>query len=143
MAASNLTIRLATAAVMIPLLLALLFLGPAWGWLLFILVAAAAGAVELFGMTHPDDAVARVAGVLLTWAVVLAVWFHAAAPEALLTVALLVPYLSFLLTLWRLGSVPTAALRVAAGCFGPMWLGGGMGAIASVRAVGGDDGAAF
>jgi phosphatidate cytidylyltransferase len=141
--ASNLAIRLATAAVMVPLLLGLLFWGPAWGWLVFILVAAAAGAVELFGMTHPDDGVTQIAGVLLTWAMVLAVWFHGEEPRLLLTAALVLPFLSILLTLWRLGSIPTAALRVAAGCFGPMWLGGGMGAIAAVRVAGGDDGAAY
>lgn len=141
--ASNLTIRLLTAAVMIPLLLGLLFYGPAWGWLAFILVASAAGAVELFGMTHPGDRVAQGGGVLMTWAMVFAVWFHAEEPRLLLATVLLLPYLSILLTLWRLGSIPTAALRVAAGCFGPLWLGAGMGSIAAVRVAGGDDGPAY
>ena len=143
MAASNLAIRLATAAVMVPLLLALLFWGPAWGWLLFILLASAVGAVELFGMSHPGDGIMRGAGVLLTWAIVLAIWYHAVLPQALVTVFIVVPYLSFLLTLWRLGTIPTAALRIAMSCFGPMWLGAGFGAIATIRVVGEPDGAAF
>lgn len=143
MAASNLTIRLATAAVMIPLILGLLFFGPAWGWLLFILVIALVGAHELFGMTHPGDPMARAAGVLLTWAVMLAIWFFEQRPTVLLTVFIVVPFASMVLTLWRLGDIPTAALRIAASTFGPLWIGGGLGAIAVLRARGGEDGAAL
>ncbi len=143
MAASNLTIRLATAAVMIPLLLGLLFYGPAWGWLLFILAVAVVGAYELFGMTHPGDRTARSCGVLLTWAVTLAIWFFDDEPRLSLTVLLAVPFLSVALTLWRLGDIPTAALRIAAATFGPLWIGAGLGAIALVRLRGGDDGAAL
>ena len=40
MALSNLTVRFATAGVAVPLMLLLLFAGPAWGWLLFVMVAA-------------------------------------------------------------------------------------------------------
>ncbi|MEZ4441458.1 MAG: phosphatidate cytidylyltransferase [Polyangiaceae bacterium] len=143
MAASNLTTRLLTAVVAIPLLLALLFLGPAWGWFLFILVAAAVGAYELFGMTHPGDALARGGGIVLTLAMVAAVWFSQTHPKVLLTAFVLVPSISIWLTLWRLGDIPTAALRVAASTFGPLWVGGGLGAIALLRAAGEPDGAAL
>ncbi len=80
---------------------------------------------------------------LLTWAVVLALWFAFSRPKLLLTVVLLVPFLSVLLTLWRLGDIPTAALRVAATTFGPLWIGAGLGAITLLRARGGDDGASY
>jgi len=143
MAASNTTVRLTTAAVALPALLALLYLGPAWGWLLFILVVAVVAAIELFGMTHPGDKLAAAAGVVLTWAVVLALWFAFSRPKLLLSVVLVVPFLSVLLTLWRLGDIPSAALRVTAATFGPLWVGAGLGAITLLRVRGGDHGASF
>lgn len=130
---SNLTLRLLTAAVMIPLLLALLFFGPDLGWLGFLLLVAIVGATELFGMTHGDDTVAKVCGVVLTWAVVLAMWFGWDRPRLLLAALLVLPFASIVLTLWRLGEIPTAALRVAASSFGPLYLGAGLGAIALLR----------
>jgi phosphatidate cytidylyltransferase len=133
MAASNLTLRLATAGVMIPLLLGLLYAGPAWGWLMFLLAVAAVAAHELFAMTHKGDRVAQVVGVALSWSVMLALWFSPGRPRALLTILLLVPTASMILTLWRLGAMESAALRVAASSFAPLWLGGGIGAIALVR----------
>ena len=144
MAASNLTLRLATAVVAIPLLFLLLFLGEPWWWLAFLHVVALVGAYELFGMTHPGDAVARVCGVALTWGVMLSFWFGALTDmRILLTAVLVLPCLSVLLTLWRLGDIKTSGFHVAAATFGPLWLGGGLGAIALVRAKGGDFGAAY
>src|SRR5262245_31693723 len=143
MAASNLTLRLATAGVMIPLLLALLYAGPGWGWLLFLLAVAVVGAYELFAMTHPGDRVARYAGIVLTWAVILALWFWPRYPRLFVTVLLLVPIVSMMLVLARLGELPSAALRVMAGGFGPLWLGGGIGAIALLRMKPGEDGASY
>jgi phosphatidate cytidylyltransferase len=144
MAASNLIVRLGTAVVAIPLLLLLLFVGPAWAWLLFVMFIGVVAAVELFGMTHPDDKkVARPVGVLFVWAVTLGIWFGDKTPEVLLTVLLVVPFASVLFTLWRLGEIPSAALRVATSTFGPLWIGAGLGSIALMRAKGGDDGAAF
>jgi phosphatidate cytidylyltransferase len=143
MAASNLTIRLATAAVMVPLLLLLLFLGPAWGWLIFLLLIGVIGGWELFSMTFPGDHVARAIGIVFTWAVTLGIWFVIERPLILLTVMVLLPFASVLLALWRLQGVEPAALRLMSGTFGPMWLGAGLGCIALVRAVAGADGAAF
>jgi len=140
---SNLIIRLATAAVMIPLLLVLLFYGPAWGWLLSLLAAGLVAASEFFAMTHPNDNVARAVGGLLTWAIMLAIWFSEEHPALLLTVVVLLPFAAVLLTLWRLGDVPSAGLRVAAAVFGPLWVGVGFGCIALVRVKGGDAGAAY
>ena len=48
MAASNLTVRLGTAVVGVPAILALLYLGPAWGFFILIAAAACVGAFELF-----------------------------------------------------------------------------------------------
>ncbi|MBW2527852.1 MAG: phosphatidate cytidylyltransferase [Deltaproteobacteria bacterium] len=135
--------RFATAGVAVPLMLLLLFAGPPWGWLLFVMVAAAAGSIELFGMTHPGDRVAAAVAVLCAWAMMLAIYFHDREPRALLTVALLIALVSILLTLARLGEMRTAALRLVAATFGPMWIGGGVGALAAVRAQGEPHGAGY
>jgi phosphatidate cytidylyltransferase len=144
MAASNLTLRLASAAVAIPLLFLLLFMGEPWWWLAFLHVIALVGAFEMFGMTHPGDNVARGCGVALAWAVMDCFWFGAQYDmRILLTAMAVLPFASIVLTLWRLGDIKSSALHVAAATFGPMWLGGGLGAIALVRVKGGDFGAAY
>lgn len=65
--------RLATAAVAIPLLLALFLLGPLWGVTAFVAVIAVLGIAELATMAFPDDRRERVAtlaaGALLVAAV--------------------------------------------------------------------------
>jgi phosphatidate cytidylyltransferase len=129
--------------VAVPLLLVLLFLGPAWGWLLFLLGIGVVAAVELFGMTHPNDKVALACGVATIWAVTLGIWFGVDRPLVLLTVLLALPFASVLLALWRLGDIPTAALRLAMSTFGPLWIGAGLGSIALLRLKGGDQGAYF
>jgi phosphatidate cytidylyltransferase len=143
MAAANLTVRLATAAVAVPLLLALLFLAPAWAWLLFILLVGVVAALELAAMTHGGARAAAAAYAVSIDVAVLAIWFFPRWPVLLLVVALLLPFSSIALTLWRLGDMSSAALRAAASTFGTMWVGAGLGAIALLRARGGDDGAAF
>lgn len=143
MSPSNLTQRLTTAGVMIPLLIGLLFWGPAWGWLLFLLAVGVVSSLELFGMTHPGDRVAQGVGVSLTWWVILAVWLSPIEPRMLLSTLLLLPFASMVLALWRLGDTKSAALRVAVGAFGPLWMGSGIGAIALLRLAPGGHGAAY
>ncbi len=143
MAASNLVTRLATAAVAGPLILTLLFLGPAWAWAIFVALATAIGAYELFQMTHPDDRVSQVLGVLLTEGVLATLWFFGGNPKALLAIMLLVPFVSELLTLARLGEMKSAAFRVTGSTFGQIYLGAGMGALALIKKDGGADGPAF
>ncbi|MGW8270785.1 MAG: hypothetical protein ACWGNS_10055, partial [Burkholderiales bacterium] len=63
----------------------------------------------------------------------MALWFHSAHPRLVLTTLLVLPFASVALTLWRIGEIPTAALRVAASTFGPLWIGAGVGAIALLR----------
>lgn len=144
MAASNLTLRLATAAVAIPLLFLLLFLGEPWWWYAFLHVIGLIGAYELFGMTHPGDTIARGCGVVLTWAVMAAFWFGAQTDmRILLTAMAVLPTASVLLTLWRLGDLKMSAFHMAIATFGPLWLGSGLGSIALVRVKGADFGAAY
>jgi phosphatidate cytidylyltransferase len=130
---SNLVVRLATGLIGAPLIVLLLFAGPAWGWLAFVAVAAAIGAFELFSMTHHDDAVGRAIGVVLTEVVVFTLWFGGDDARALLTLFVATPMVGMLLVLARLGDIRTAAVRVMANTFGPLYVGGGLGAVILLR----------
>jgi phosphatidate cytidylyltransferase len=130
---SNLIVRLTTGLVGAPLIILLLFFGPAWGWLAFVAVAAAIGASELFSMTHPGNGVDRVIGIVLTEAVLFALWFGDDDARLLVTVLLLAPMVGMFLVLVRLGDIQTAAVRVMANTFGPLYVGGGLGASVLLR----------
>ncbi len=118
----NMWVRLATAAVAIPLMIALIFVAPRWGFYVLVLVATLVGAIELFGMTHPGDRVAQALHTAITLGASLVVYLLGADARALLALAVLVPASSMLVSLARLGAIETAALRMTAGAFGPMYL---------------------
>ncbi|UQA63316.1 phosphatidate cytidylyltransferase [Polyangium aurulentum] len=143
MARSNLATRFLTAAVGIPAILALLYLGPPWGFALFIGVAILVGALELFGMTHDKDAPSRVIGVAITLGVFAVLWLFGADPRVLVGVMLLLPIVALFVTLARLGAIETSALRAMSMGFGPLWLGGGLGALALLRRDAGAEGPGF
>jgi phosphatidate cytidylyltransferase len=132
-AASNLVVRVGTALVGVPAILALLYLGPAWGVFVLVAAAGAVGAVELFQMTWKGDRVAQALGVVLTVAVSACVYFFTDQARVLLTVLLLVPLLGLLLPLWRLGDIQTGALRIGAACFGPLYVGAMLTTLALLR----------
>jgi phosphatidate cytidylyltransferase len=140
LAKSNLTVRLLTAAVVVPLLLALLFLGPAWGFFLLAFAASAVGASELFAMTHPGDKISQGIGVLLTAGISAVVYFCSSEPRALLTALFALPVIGVLLPLWRLGDISTAGLRLTANVAGPLYVGGLLTSIALLRRDQGDIG---
>lgn len=142
-ARSNLATRLLSALVGIPAILALLYLGPPWGWAVFLAVALLVGAIEFFGMTHPEDAVSRYLGIGVTLGVMAVLWFFGTDARVLVTLVFLLPTLALFITLARLGSIDTAALRAAAMGFGPLWLGGGLGSLAMLRRDAGDSGPGF
>jgi phosphatidate cytidylyltransferase len=119
---SNLTTRVLTAAVMIPVLLALIFVAPRWGFSLLIFAATGLSAREFFLMTHPNDAVSRAAGIVLTLGVSAVLFLVRDDPRALLAVMVGLPLASILLALWRLGDIQTAAARMTATTFGPLWV---------------------
>lgn len=140
---SNLAMRFMTAGVGGPIILALLYLGPPWGWFAFLMVASIIGALEFFGMTHPGDRPSQIAGVALTAAILGVLWRWGTSPPALLGVMFLLPLAAMLLTLTRLGDIQTAALRAFAAAFGPLYLGGGLAALALLRRDAGVDGPPF
>jgi phosphatidate cytidylyltransferase len=133
LAASNLKVRLLTAAVVVPPLMWLLFRGPAWGFFLLVLAAAAIAADELFRMTHPGDKVARAVGILTTLGTMVSLYLWTSDPRALLSVLFVVPLLGLMIPLWRLGEIPTAAVRTFAGVTGPLYIGGLLTALALLR----------
>lgn len=133
MANSNLSVRLLTAAVVAPLLLSLLFVGPVWGWYALVIAACGVAAQELFAMTHPGDRVSQAAGVVLTIAVSATVYVLTNDARALLTVLFVVPIAGALLTLFRLGEISTAALRTMAAIAGPLYVGALLTTIALIR----------
>lgn len=142
-ARSNLASRLLTAAVGIPLLLLLIYKGPPWGWFAFVALACLVGSIELYKMTHPDDRVSQAACTALTLGVMALLWWYGADARVLLLALLALPIAAVLLTLWRLGEMSTAALRMMAVIFGPIYLGGGLGAAALLRRDGLADGPGF
>jgi len=142
MAASNLTLRVATAVVMLPILFALLFLGQPWWWLVFLLVAACLpSAVELYGMAYPGDRVAQGVGALSIAAVTVAVYVAPEHPAVLLATVGLLPCVAIVLALSRLRDLQPAAVQLMTGVFGPLWIGGGVGAVALLRKLGAAEGA--
>jgi phosphatidate cytidylyltransferase len=135
---SNLVTRLLTGLIAIPLLLWLLFGGPAWGWMAFVSVACAVGSLELFGMTHPGDRVSQALGVLLSVGVIQVLWFFGSDVRYVLAAFLLLPLLGLFFTLARLGDIETSARRALAMAFGPAYVGGGLASVILLRRDAGD-----
>jgi len=117
---SNLLVRFGTAVVCCPLILLLLYRGPAWGFFLLVFPAAVVGAWELFSMTHAGDRVAQAIGTLIAALVSIAIYFHTGDLRVVFTVLIVVPLLGPLVTLVRLGAIETAAMRAFAMSFAPL-----------------------
>ncbi|HEY1693782.1 MAG TPA: phosphatidate cytidylyltransferase [Polyangiaceae bacterium] len=120
--ASNLALRFATAAVGVPVILALVFVAPPWAFYVLVLVAALVGEQELLAMSHPGDRVSQAVGVAVAAAASVAIYAAPADARVLLTVLVVVPLFAPLFTLARLGSIDTAAIRVFALGFGPLFI---------------------
>jgi phosphatidate cytidylyltransferase len=142
-APSNLAMRLATAAVAVPLILLLLYRGPAWGFFLLVFPAAMVGASELFAMTHPADRVSQIIGVVISAAASLSIYFYGHDPRVVLTMLVAIPLLGPLVTLWRLGTIETAALRACAMGFGPLFVAVPLTLLVLIRRDMGSDGASY
>jgi phosphatidate cytidylyltransferase len=137
---SNLATRLITAFTAGPLVLLLVFLGPAWAWFAFLTLAGVLGASELFGMTHPGDRLSQAGCSVLTLVVMGSLWWLGTDARTLLTLIVLLPLAGLVLTLARLGDIRSSALRAASATFGPLYLGGGLAALALVRRDAGSEG---
>jgi phosphatidate cytidylyltransferase len=119
---SNLVLRFATAGVGVPVILALVYVGPPWAFYLLVLAAGLVGQQELLSMSHPGDRVAQAVGVVVAAVASVAIYLFPTDPRVLLTVLVAVPAFAPLFTLARLGSIETAAIRVFALGFGPLFI---------------------
>jgi phosphatidate cytidylyltransferase len=142
-APSNLAIRVLTAIVGVPAILALLYVAPPWGIYALVFPAAMIGCAELFAMTHPGDRVSQAVGVALSAAASFAVYFGGHDPRVVATALLTVPLLGPILTLARLGEVSTAAPRALALSAGPLIVAVPLTMFAIVRRDLGHDGPGF
>lgn len=136
---SNLAVRLATAFTLGPLLLLLLFYGPAWGWTVFISLSAAQVAREMLAMTHPEDPVSRSLGALAALAVAVATSLSLQEPRVFFTVVTMSLIFSALLPLARLGEMSSAAGRLLGGMSAPLYVGLLLSCLALLREAPGDD----
>ncbi|HLK39960.1 MAG TPA: phosphatidate cytidylyltransferase [Polyangiaceae bacterium] len=121
--ASNLVLRLATAAVAVPVILSLLYLAPPWAFYALVLPASLVATHELLAMTHPTDPVSRAIGVAVAATSSLVVYLFPDDPRLLLTLLISVPVVGPLVTLARLGKLETAALRACALGLAPLFVG--------------------
>lgn len=141
---SNLLVRVLTAVVGAPIILALLYLAPPVAFFALTTLVTIVGAWELFGMSHPHDRGGRVAGVVLAVVVAALVYFFGDDRRVLLTIAALAPIVGLFVTLARLGDMATAGLRAMAIAFGPLYVALPITLLAVMRRdVGGNDGAGF
>jgi phosphatidate cytidylyltransferase len=130
---SNLAIRLTTAAVVVPLLLVLLFRGPAWGFSLVATAAAGLAALEIFRMTHLGDGVSQGFGVVSTASVTGLLTLIDPDPKLTLGALVGIPLLGALVPLVRLGDIRTAALRIMTGVAVPIYVGAPLALLALLR----------
>ena len=124
MAKSNLTVRVLTSLVAVPLLLGLLFYGSALAWAILLLLAELAATFELFAMTARGDRVVQVCGIASSLAVAATVYFATNDARVLVTLGLLVPLLGLLVPLFRAKDIPNSGLQLMTMVAGPWYIGG-------------------
>jgi phosphatidate cytidylyltransferase len=140
----NLAVRLLTAAVAVPIILLLLYKGPAWGLFPVAVVATIIGAWELFGMTHQGDGFGRVIGVLLSVVASATAYFYGHDLRFVIGLMAGIPLAGPMITLVRLGDVETAGMRAASMGFGPLYVGLPLTWLCVMRRdVGGNAGASY
>lgn len=124
MASSNLTIRVLTSVVAVPLLLGLLFCGSSLAWACLLFAATLAASFELFAMTARRDRLQQIGGITSSLAVATTVYFAGNNARALMTLCLLVPLVGFLVPLFRAKDITVAGLQLATFAAGPWYVGG-------------------
>jgi len=132
----NLTVRLLTAAIAVPLILALLYLCPWWGFASLAGAAMIVAALEFFGMTHAGDRSSQLVGTAITAALfAVLVWTDFGRRSAGLVIVSLVALapVALVVTLVRPGDVTTSLVRMASLALGPAYVGSSLAAIACIR----------
>lgn len=121
----------------------MIYVGPPWGWALFLAVALFVGALEFFGMTHPGDRISHAIGIAASLGLFAVLWWFGTDARVLVTMLFVFPTFALFATLARLGANETTGMRAFAMAFGPLWLGGGLVTLALVRRDAGDAGPGF
>lgn len=140
---SNLIVRVITALVLAPLVLLLLFRGPAWGFALLIGLSAAQVTWEMLSMTHPGDRASRMLGGALAFSVSGALFFGSEEPRLVITAVMAALALGAMLPLARLGEIPSAALRTLAMMSAPLYVGVLLSSLTLMRVGYGSSGPSF
>jgi len=132
-AKSNLTVRVLTSVVALPLLLGLLFFGPPLAWACLLFAASAVAAFELFSMTVGRDTLLRAAGITAT--VVVGVTLYLASHDArvLVTLCLLVTLAGLLIPLFRVSDIARSGLQLTSLVAGPWYVGALLASLALLR----------
>ena len=139
---SNLTVRLATAAVVVPAILWMLLAGPRWSWDVFVLfLALPVAAQELFAMTMPGQRLLQAWGIFASF--LSGLLFYAVTTDFYrVTVLPLFPFAilalgagSLLVSLLRPLPNEQAGVRMAWLVAGPFYAGALISSIASLHAL--------
>jgi phosphatidate cytidylyltransferase len=137
---SNLTVRVATAAVTVPFILWALFIAPHYVWATFVLlIAMSVGAQELFGMTLRGAKLLQAWGIVATLIVGIVCYagttgaFSTFLPAHVWIVALTVA--SLLIALSRPLPSESAGTRMAWLVAGPLYVGGLTSSLATLHAL--------
>jgi phosphatidate cytidylyltransferase len=119
---SNLTVRLLTAGIGIPIVLWLMFWAPAPSFFGLVLAAVLAGAGEAHAMGAPEDRVGRVVTMLAAAGISLALYFaHGVLPLASALAAAVIAIL--VVHLLRVGAMDTVGRRAAASLGSALYVG--------------------
>jgi phosphatidate cytidylyltransferase len=134
---SNLTVRVLTAVVTVPIILWMLLVAPHWIWATYVLVPAmAVAAHELFAMTLPGERGLQAYGIVSTMALGAGIYFGAGDPE----IARMGPVALVLFGIAaQLASISkplpseTAGWRMAWLMGGPLYIGGTLALLAALH----------
>lgn len=121
-AKSNLAVRLLTAAVMVPVLLALLYLAPPWGFLLLVFFASAVAGSELCAMTMPGERMLQAWGIAATLGLTV-LFTYSSDSRAIVTALVVLVLVGMLLGLSRPDPIERAGTRIGWLIAGPLYLG--------------------
>jgi phosphatidate cytidylyltransferase len=124
----------------VPAILSLLYFAPPWGFYLLVLPVALIGCSELFAMTHAGDRASQWIGVALSALASLVLYAFGRDPRVLVTLLVTIPMCGPLVTLLRLGDMSTAAMRVFAMAFGPLFVAISLTLLGVMRRDFGDEG---
>jgi phosphatidate cytidylyltransferase len=120
---SNLGKRLLTAAVGVPILLALISVAPAWGWVVFVMGVAAVSAREYFRIVVADSRRMPIVGILGAWAIIVPLSLYPDDPRVWLSVAAGIPLLSLLTMLAKPGEMTHVPHRAGLLALGLLYTG--------------------